>query len=301
MAITGTGYIGIGSTSPAVALDLVGVQHETQNTLGGSVTNGIVLQNNTAATAGSFSANRQNSPAIASVGQGWSDGSSASQTVEWQIHNEPVYGLTGTNTSSLLVFQPSVTNSNGGISFCSNGGTNIPKIVLDGSYNSGSSTCYVDGGVAGLGSGGNGLFTLIGGGVEVANVSSTGFVYSNTTQLAWASVNAGNGMLNSSGVTDDTGLARDAAGVLEVDNGTSLANSGSLATLIAGHVGIGTTSPQASLDVSAYARLTLQSSQPVACSSTNAGALALNHLAQMCACNGTSWIFADSTGASCSW
>jgi hypothetical protein len=68
-----------------------------------------------------------------------------------------------------------------------------------------------------------------------------------------------------------------------------------------GNVGIGTTSPQATLDVSGYARLTLQSSQPVACSSTNQGAIALNHLAQACACNGTSWIFADSVGAACSW
>jgi len=69
----------------------------------------------------------------------------------------------------------------------------------------------------------------------------------------------------------------------------------------AGNVGIGTSSPQATLDVNGYARLTLRSSQPVACSSGNAGAIALNHLAQMCACNGTSWIFADSVGAACSW
>ncbi len=68
-----------------------------------------------------------------------------------------------------------------------------------------------------------------------------------------------------------------------------------------GQVGIGSTSPQATLDVNGYARLKLQSSQPVACSSTNQGALALNHLAQACACNGTSWIFADSVGAACSW
>jgi hypothetical protein len=57
-----------------------------------------------------------------------------------------------------------------------------------------------------------------------------------------------------------------------------------------GNVGIGSTSPQATLDVNGYARMTLQSSQPVACSGTNQGAIALNHLAQMCACNGTSWI-----------
>ena len=80
-------------------------------------------------------------------------------------------------------------------------------------------------------------------------------------------------------------------------------NAGSILGVInaSGSVGIGTTSPQATLDVNGYARLTLQSSQPVACAAGNAGAIALNHLAQMCACNGSSWIFADSVGAACSW
>jgi hypothetical protein len=68
-----------------------------------------------------------------------------------------------------------------------------------------------------------------------------------------------------------------------------------------GNVGIGTTSPQAPLDINGYARLSLNSSQPVACSTANRGSIALNHLAEMCACNGSNWIFADSTGASCSW
>ncbi len=68
-----------------------------------------------------------------------------------------------------------------------------------------------------------------------------------------------------------------------------------------GNVGIGTTSPQATLDVNGYARLALQSSAPATCSGANTGAIALNHLAQMCACNGTSWVFADSVGAACSW
>ena len=67
-----------------------------------------------------------------------------------------------------------------------------------------------------------------------------------------------------------------------------------------GRVGVGSSSPQATMDIAGYARLSLNSSAPATCSSTNGGALALNHLAQICVCNGTAWNF-DSTGAACSW
>jgi hypothetical protein len=110
--------------------------------------------------------------------------------------------------------------------------------------------------------------------------------------LGFIGYNASNLMLQSS---SGSGIS------FKVNSNT--ANSGTLAMYISslGNVGIGTITPQATLDVNGYARLTLQSSQPVACSSTNQGAIALNHLAQACACNGTSWIFADSVGAACSW
>jgi len=55
------------------------------------------------------------------------------------------------------------------------------------------------------------------------------------------------------------------------------------------------------LNVNGYARLSLNSSAPVPCSGANQGAIALTHLARMCACNGSRWIFADSTGAVCNW
>jgi hypothetical protein len=50
----------------------------------------------------------------------------------------------------------------------------------------------------------------------------------------------------------------------------------------------------------AYLKLTPNSSAPATCSSTITGAIALNHLAQFCVCNGTAW-YDDVSGAACSW
>jgi hypothetical protein len=66
-----------------------------------------------------------------------------------------------------------------------------------------------------------------------------------------------------------------------------------------GSVGVGTETPKATLDVNGYARLSLNSSEPATCRAHNAGAIALNHTARICTCNGTQWI--DVTGAACTW
>lgn len=68
-----------------------------------------------------------------------------------------------------------------------------------------------------------------------------------------------------------------------------------------GNVGIGTTSPQATLDVKGFARLALNSSAPATCTSSNEGAVALTHLAQVCVCDTTpAWNILN-TSTACSW
>jgi trimeric autotransporter adhesin len=67
----------------------------------------------------------------------------------------------------------------------------------------------------------------------------TGIGINSAAKLTWS------GTLAAYSDPADTGLARNAAGVLEVDNGTA----GTLATLVASRVGIGTTSPGALLDI----------------------------------------------------
>lgn len=65
-------------------------------------------------------------------------------------------------------------------------------------------------------------------------------------------------------------------------------------------VGISDTSPNATLDVGGYMALDTNASEPVACSATYAGAIALTSNYRLCVCNGTGWIF-DYDGNACSW
>lgn len=66
-------------------------------------------------------------------------------------------------------------------------------------------------------------------------------------------------------------------------------------------VGIGTTSPEATLDVNGFQRLALNSSAPATCSSSNEGAIALTHLAQVCVCDTTPAWHILNTSTACSW
>ena len=68
-----------------------------------------------------------------------------------------------------------------------------------------------------------------------------------------------------------------------------------------GNLGIETTTPQATLDVNGFARLALNSSAPATCSSSDEGAIALTHLAQVCVCDTTPAWHILNTSTACSW
>jgi hypothetical protein len=65
-------------------------------------------------------------------------------------------------------------------------------------------------------------------------------------------------------------------------------------------IGVGTTTPQATLDINGYARLSVNSSEPASCRASNKGAIALNNESHICICDGSSWKF-DSNGKACTW
>jgi hypothetical protein len=67
-----------------------------------------------------------------------------------------------------------------------------------------------------------------------------------------------------------------------------------------GNVGIGTSTPQATLDINGYMKLAKNFVEPVTCDASQDGSLALTSGYKMCACNGTDWVN-TADGLSCSW
>jgi hypothetical protein len=64
-----------------------------------------------------------------------------------------------------------------------------------------------------------------------------------------------------------------------------------------GNVGIGTSSPQATLDIEGFARLKPQSGPPTTCGANNVGAIAMAMDYNICVCNGGNWIEETQNGA----
>lgn len=85
---------------------------------------------------------------------------------------------------------------------------------------------------------------------------------------------------------------------------SSRANGGSVGsstlTLRNGNVGVGTTTPVATLDVNGTARLARYPAQPFPCDADHDGTIALTSKYKICACNGMQWVPTDSS-PSCNW
>jgi hypothetical protein len=71
----------------------------------------------------------------------------------------------------------------------------------------------------------------------------------------------------------------------------------------AGNVGIGTTSPAATLDVNGEVKLKKESAQPYACDATHDGTIALTSGYRTCVCKGgsTTWVFTSDGTTTCTW
>lgn len=68
-----------------------------------------------------------------------------------------------------------------------------------------------------------------------------------------------------------------------------------------GNIGVGTTSPMATLDVNGTARLAKYSSPPLACDSDHDGTIALTSKNMTCVCDGAGWVRTADGTSPCTW
>lgn len=216
-----TGNVGIGTTTPT---SLFSIQKDNITT---AATDGILLANTTLATVG---VQNQYSPAIHLIGSGWkANATAAAIPTEWTIQNQTFGRPTSADNS--LVFTSTRSGSVlGDIYFCS-ADTGQPTIGIFGLDGITNSRCDSGTGSAGFGSiNATNVFAAYNNGSPEENFNVNGIGMGNTKQLMWFSGAAG------TATAGDTSIVRNAAGVLEVNNGTS----GTLAKLLTANQAVGT-------------------------------------------------------------
>jgi hypothetical protein len=73
--------------------------------------------------------------------------------------------------------------------------------------------------------------------------------------------------------------------------------------IVQNQVGIGTTTPQATLDINGFMKMAKNVSEPVTCDANQDGSLALTSGYRMCVCDGdaTTWVYTSDGSTPCSW
>lgn len=188
----------------------------TQNSIGTTISSGVVLVNTTAAAA----AAQQVSPSLELSGNGWkTNATAASQTVKWDVYTLPVQG--SANATADLRFLSNISSTaQTPFDLCSvaSGGA-APMIELDGQG------CSGIGGSTGLGPVNAGqTFGAYSNGTDRMLFTVTGQQEPNTGKFGW-----GAGAL-STAFNADTILARNNIGILEVDTSTVAGTWGQIIT-----------------------------------------------------------------------
>lgn len=200
-AATGTSLALSGCTISADKLCVTGtiaasgVYTNTQS-IAATSTDGIVLQNTTAAANGA----QQWSPRLHLIGRGWGTGVNTSQSVDWIMEARPIQGATNPTTSLALA-----SSVNGG--------------------------AYVDVAVFTNGGGGTGYYLTLGSGLHVTNAADFGVLTGNFTLRADFGMGWGP---NSDPTSIDTAFWRTGAAAAQLGGGTAGATGTlKLATLTA--------------------------------------------------------------------
>lgn len=191
--VTGTAGSVVLSTSPTITTPAITTSATiTRDAIGATSTDGLILTNTTAAAAGA----QQYSPRLRFTGQGWkTNATAASQTVDWQIENQPVQGTA--NPTPDLVFSSQI---NGG-GFTKRFAMGLIAGTGNYAYRFGfDDTTGVDGG------GATGNIGLVVNNIRRVNLRSSdnSFTLGSPIQLSWTSGNTAGGL-------GDTIIRRNAA------------------------------------------------------------------------------------------
>lgn len=194
-----------GTTSGYGAI-VASIYTSTQNGIGTATTDGIVLENTTAAAVGA----QQISPRLRFSARGWkTTATAASQSLDIKCELVPVQG--SANPTSSLIWYESIN----GAAY-----TQIGK--LEGVSNSGNVTggCYVGTGLVGIRADGGGRLELVTGASAALRLDGTlaGQMWG-TMHLKWATVTDDGNLLGSK--TFDVGVVRSGTNELTVSNGST--------------------------------------------------------------------------------
>jgi hypothetical protein len=211
--------------------------YTTLQSIGAATTDGVLLENTTAAASGS----QQWSPRVHWIGQGWKTNSTAaSQQVEWVAEIQPVQNTT--NPDDILAFTPIINGSvKSGLYLCAN--TSISgggPYYLFGSASSGCNSSTGFFGIGGVNT--NNVFGAYNNTVVRENFNNNGMTFGASSNIMWYSSSVTNQ------TTGDTGVCRGAAGNLYISDGASSCDSnGALTNSTQTIVGAGAASAPALL------------------------------------------------------
>lgn len=188
------------------------VQTLTNNAVGVTTTDAFVIQNTTAATAG----NQQWSPRLRFRGSGWkTNATAAAQDMEWFTEARAFERAVAPDISYHIIPRRNGSTLSG-VSFCyPDANITATILILDGGNRCDTSVGYVGVSVTASGSAISG--NMYANASVGAQWGQTGLTVGNSSFFGWSS-----GSLNASATaTRDTAVYRNAAGVVESNNGTA--------------------------------------------------------------------------------